>query len=135
MVSPNGNQPIRQTGQEAQKKLRERLQARDDNTLPVVRKGETLQFGKWADSFLEHYSKPPFRTEKTHLANDRAIKHLRAAFQSQKLANVTAEEIEHAEYSGLVRDSCLLVQCDRAPRSAVATSNFRCGEEEVRFLG
>ena len=64
MVSPNGNQPIRQTGQEAQKKLRERLQARDDNTLPVVRKGETLQFGKWADSFLEHYSKPPFRTEK-----------------------------------------------------------------------
>ena len=43
--------------QEANRKLRERLQARDDNLLEVVRKGETLAFGEWADRFLENYSK------------------------------------------------------------------------------
>lgn len=45
---------------EANRKLRERLQARDDNLLDVVRKGETLAYGQWADSFLENYSKPHF---------------------------------------------------------------------------
>ena len=45
--------------QEAQKKLRERLQSRDDRILDVVRKGEQLQFSDWADFFLENYSKPP----------------------------------------------------------------------------
>src|SRR5260370_15495796 len=43
--------------QEANKRLRERLQARDENLLEVVRKGETLAFGQWADFFLENYSK------------------------------------------------------------------------------
>ena len=51
--------------QEAQKKLRERLQSRDDRILDVVRKGEQLQFSDWADFFLENYSKPPIRAEKT----------------------------------------------------------------------
>lgn len=32
----------------AQRKLRERLQARDDKILDVVRKGEELQFADWA---------------------------------------------------------------------------------------
>jgi len=44
--------------QEANRRLRERLQARDENLLEVVRKGETLAFGQWADFFLENYSKP-----------------------------------------------------------------------------
>ena len=52
---------------EAQKKLRERLQARDGNILQVVRKGENLTFGEWADLFLENYSKPPIREPKTHI--------------------------------------------------------------------
>ena len=38
---------------EANKKLRERLQARDGNILQVVRKGENLTFGEWADLFME----------------------------------------------------------------------------------
>ena len=59
--------------QEAQRKLRERLQARDDKILEVVRKGEQLQFSEWADFFLENYSKPPIRAEKTHEANERAV--------------------------------------------------------------
>lgn len=80
--------------QEANKKLRERLQARDDNLLEVVRKGETLVFGQWADQFLENYSKPPVRAEKTHEANQRCMKHLKAAFGTSRLVDITADSIE-----------------------------------------
>jgi integrase len=80
--------------QEAHKKLRERLQARDGNILQVVRQGESLLFGKWTEFFMENYSKPPFRTTKTHIANDRAVKHLNRTFANQTLASVTADEIE-----------------------------------------
>jgi integrase len=81
--------------QEAQWKLRERLQARDDKILDVVRKGEQLQFTDWVDFFLENYSKPPIRCEKTHAANERAGRHLKAAFGQRVLSNVTADDIEH----------------------------------------
>jgi integrase len=80
--------------QGANKKLRERLQARDDNLLDVIRRGETLAYGKWADSFLENYSKPPFRAEKTHEVNQRCIKHLRGAFGERRLVEITADSIE-----------------------------------------
>jgi integrase len=79
---------------EAQKKLRERLQARDGNFLEVVRKGENLTFGQWADFFLENYSKPPVREFKTHEANLRATKHLKLAFETRTLIDVTADDIE-----------------------------------------
>ena len=46
---------------EAQRKLRERLKARDENALDALRRGETLSYGQWADFFLENYSKPPVR--------------------------------------------------------------------------
>ena len=45
---------------EANRKLRERLQARDGNFLEVIRKGGALSFGEWADSFLKNFSKPPY---------------------------------------------------------------------------
>ena len=80
--------------QEANKKLRERLQARDDNLLEVIRKGETLAYGQWADFFLENYSKPPVRAEKTHEANKRCTKHLKAAFAMSRLVDITADSIE-----------------------------------------
>jgi integrase len=79
---------------EAQKKLRERLQARDGNILEVVRRGESLVFGRWVESFMENYSKPPFRTFKTHAANLRAVKHLNNAFATRTLANLTADDVE-----------------------------------------
>ena len=60
---------------EAQKKLRERLQSRDDNTLPLLRKGEQIAFSQWADHFLEAFSKPPIRANKTHLSYTRVAKH------------------------------------------------------------
>ncbi len=84
---------------EAQRKLRERLQARDDNILAIVRKGEQLSFQEWADFFLEQYSKPPIRAPKTHQANGRASKHLIKAFGPMKLAAISAERIE-----GYLRD-------------------------------
>jgi len=80
--------------QEANRRLRERLQARDDNLLEIVRKGETLTFGEWADQFLENYSKPPMRTQGTHEANERAVKHLKAAFGQSRLVDITADSIE-----------------------------------------
>ena len=80
--------------QEANKKLRERLQARDENLLEVVRKGETLAFGQWADFFLENYSKPPMRAEKTHEANERCTKHLKLAFGAGRLVDITADSID-----------------------------------------
>jgi site-specific recombinase XerD len=70
------------------------LQARDNNTLPALRRGQDLQFGEWADFYLENFSKPPFRAQKTHEVNQRALKHLRKMFENTKLANVTADDIE-----------------------------------------
>ena len=55
---------------EAQRTLRERLAARDNNTLDIVRKGEQL-------GFLENHSKPPIRAAKTHAANKAALRSLR----------------------------------------------------------
>ena len=47
--------------EDANKKLRERLTARDQNVLEVIRKGEQLSFREWADFFLQNYSQPPLR--------------------------------------------------------------------------
>jgi integrase len=79
---------------EAQQRLRERLQARDNNTLPALRRGQDLTFGEWSDFYLENFSKPPFRAPKTHEVNQRALKHLRNVFESTRLANLTADDIE-----------------------------------------
>jgi integrase len=81
--------------QQANKRLRERLQARDENLLEVVRKGETLTFAEWTDVFLENHSKPPVRAAKTHEANQRCIRHLKAAFGIRRLVDITADSIEH----------------------------------------
>ena len=79
---------------EANRKLRERLQARDGNLLEVIRKGEALGFAEWVDSFLDNYSKPPLRAQKTHEANMRCATHLKAAFPGGKLLDITADAIE-----------------------------------------
>src|SRR5208282_2094206 len=79
---------------EANRKLRERLQASDGNLLEVIRKGESLGFEEWVDSFLENYSRPPLRAQKTHEANTRCATHLKAAFPGRKLVDITADAIE-----------------------------------------
>ena len=80
--------------QEANRKLRERLQARDGNLLEAIRKGEALGFEEWVGSFLENYSSPPIRAAKTHEANLRCATHLKAAFPGRKLVDITADAIE-----------------------------------------
>ena len=70
------------------------LDARDNNSLPAIRKGQEVRFGEWSDLFLENFSKPPFRAPKTHGINQRALKHLRAVFENVKLAELTADNIE-----------------------------------------
>jgi integrase len=79
---------------EAQRQLRERLQSRDNNSLDVVRKGRQLTFNEWADFFLENYSKPPIRAEKTHEANENALKTLKPMFGTCKLLDIDATQIE-----------------------------------------
>ena len=79
---------------EAQKRLRERLQARDGNTLPLLRKGEQFTFAQWSEHFLEAFSKPPIRAPKTHLSYTRVAKHLNAGFGEVLLVDLTADVIE-----------------------------------------
>ena len=80
--------------QEAQQKLRQRLRARDENVLDIVRKGESFTFGQWTDLFLENYSKPPVRASKTHSANLRAAKYLKSTFATRRLTDITADNVE-----------------------------------------
>ena len=49
---------------EANKKLRERLQARDGNMLQIARKGESITFREWTDLFLENIPSYPFGNRK-----------------------------------------------------------------------
>ena len=79
---------------EAQQQLRERLDARDKNSLATLRKGKQLTFNEWADFFLVNYSKPPIRAPKTHEANENALKSLRPVFGGSKLVDIDANQIE-----------------------------------------
>src|SRR5579862_7810010 len=94
----SGKRQLESTGtedwQEAQSILRQRLQARDENSLSIVRKGQRLSFSAWADIFLENYSKPPMRAENTHVANQTALKSLRPVFGNQMLTEIDSDEIE-----------------------------------------
>src|SRR5437773_432677 len=80
--------------EEADRFLRERLDARDEGMLSTVLASKNLIFGEWADWFLERRSKPPFRAEKTHLQNLRIVQLLRPTFGTQRLADITTEAIE-----------------------------------------
>ena len=80
--------------QEAERFLRKRLDARDDGSLSSLLAGKNLTFGEWADWYLEMRSKPPFRSQKTHLMNINAIKLLRPTFGSTHLSDIVPEAIE-----------------------------------------
>jgi len=79
---------------EAQTRLRERLQARDSRVLEIVRKGEQITLGAWAAIFLEHYSKPPLRSEKTHESHQRVVKHVTRLLGTQMLVDLSPDAIE-----------------------------------------
>jgi integrase len=62
--------------------------------LEIVHKGERTTVREWAELFLENYSKPPLRSDKTHESHQRAIKHLLQVFGSRKLTDLSADMIE-----------------------------------------
>ena len=80
--------------EEAERFLRDRLDARDEGRLPAILAGKRLTFDQWADWFLEHRSKPPYRAEKTHQENLKVLKLLRPVFGSLRLSEITPEGIE-----------------------------------------
>jgi integrase len=79
---------------DANKKMRERLDARDQNILEIVRKGEQILFRDFGDFFLENYSKPPIREPGTHEANKTAMTYLLDEFSCKPLASITADDVE-----------------------------------------
>ncbi len=76
--------------EDAEKVLRARLHARDQGLLPTVLPSGDVSFDEWADWFLEYRSKPPFRSEKTHLENLSALKFLRPRYKALKDFDVFA---------------------------------------------
>jgi integrase len=79
---------------EAERFLRDRLDARDEGRLSTVLTSKQLTFGQWADWFLERRSKPPFRSDGNHQQNLNAMKFLRPVFGEVALSDITAERIE-----------------------------------------
>jgi integrase len=79
---------------EAERFLRDRLDARDEGSLATILASKTVTFNGWTDWFLEKRSKPPFRAEKTHIENLNALKFLRPFFGPTRLSEITSEEIE-----------------------------------------
>jgi site-specific recombinase XerD len=68
---------------------------RPETTTPCRRCGEgmtlVLENGR---TYLENFSRPPFRAPKTHEINERALKHLGGVFETTKLGELTADDIE-----------------------------------------
>lgn len=80
--------------QQAERFLRDRLDARDDGSLATVLKSKEITFNQWADWFLERRSKPPFRSAGNHQQNVNALKFLRPGFGEVPLSEISAERIE-----------------------------------------
>jgi len=80
--------------QEAERFLRDRLDARDDGSLATVLTSKQLTFNEWADWFLERRSQPPFRSAGNHQQNINALKFLRPVFGGLALSEITAESVE-----------------------------------------
>ena len=80
--------------QEADRFLRDRLDARDEGRLPIILSSRNLTFNEWADWFLEKRSKPPFCAQKTHQQNLNAMKFLRPPLGALPLSEITPEAIE-----------------------------------------
>ncbi len=67
MASARGNQQNPGMGRSTEA-VGERLQARDSNTLPLLRKGGQITFAQWSERFLQAFAKQPMRAQKSHLS-------------------------------------------------------------------
>jgi len=81
--------------EQAERFLRDRLDARDEGRLSVLPGSKRLTFNEWADWFLEKRSKPPFRSEGNHQVSVNALKSLRPVFGETALWDITPEAIEN----------------------------------------
>ncbi len=81
--------------QQAERFLRDRLDARDEGRLPTLLQSKQLTFNEWADWFLDRRSKPPFRSAGNHQQNLNALKFLRPIFGEIALSEITAEAVEN----------------------------------------
>jgi len=81
--------------EQAERFLRDRLDARDEGRLSVLLHSKQLTFNEWADWFLEKRSKPPFRSEGNHQVNVNALKSLRPVFGETALSDITSEGVEN----------------------------------------
>ena len=81
--------------EQAERFLRDRLDARDEGRLSVLLGSKRLTFNEWADWFLEKRSKPPFRSEGNHQVNVYALKSLRPVFGETALSDITSEGVEN----------------------------------------
>ena len=81
--------------QQAERFLRDRLDARDEGRLSTLLQSKQLTFNEWADWFLERRSKPPFRSAGNHQQNLNALKFLRPIFGDRSLSDITAEAVEN----------------------------------------
>ena len=81
--------------EQAERFLRDRLDARDEGRLSVLLGSKRLTFNEWADWFLEKRSQPPFRSEGNHQVNVNALKSLRPVFGETALSDITSEGVEN----------------------------------------
>ncbi len=81
--------------EQAERFLRDRLDARDEGRLSVLLHSKQLTFNEWADWFLEKRSKPPFRSAGNHEVNLNALKSLRPVFGATALSDITSEGVEN----------------------------------------
>lgn len=78
----------------AEKKMEQRMEEVRKGFYPAMHDARTLTFDEWTKTFLEMYSRPPFRAEKTHLYHRNNLNHLSRFFAGRKLVEITPEEIE-----------------------------------------
>ena len=81
--------------QQAERFLRDRLDARDEGRLSTLLLSKQLTLNEWADWFVERRSKPPFRSAGNHQQNLNALKFLRPTFGTIALSDITAEAVEN----------------------------------------
>ena len=95
----NGKTYRSSTGEEkkrkAERKMEQRMEEVRKGFYPAMQDARRLTFDEWTKTFLEMYSRPPFRTEKTYSYHKNNIKQLSRTFAGRRLVEITADDIEH----------------------------------------
>ena len=116
--------------QEAQRKLRERLQARDNNTLHIVHKGEQIDFmNGWSFSWRTTPNRQFAQLRHTRLI--RAVEHLKPTFGAMRLERSMRPDRAHLRTSASTPRSVAGAGVCRKESS----SRLRCTRSSGCFVG